>query len=585
LDDSAETDQARRQADRLHVLYEASKRFAEHVPTPPMLLQTIARTCAEVLGELATIQIVREDGEWCDTLAAHHVDPEMDREFRPYAMAQPIRFGEGSTGRVVKDGVQLFVPSIDLDAFVASVSDAYRDFARRMGPTGIIGVPMRARGRNLGAIALTRGRGAKTFTEDDVTLLQDLADRAALAYDNARLYADLERRVAEATAELAAENRRVQAASRLKSEFMANMSHELRTPLNAIIGFGDLLKDEEVGPLAPQQKEFVANIVASGRHLLQLINDVLDLSKVEAGKMELRPEPVDVELVLREVVSILRSAASARRVTLTTRCDALTDVVLDPARLKQVLYNYCSNALKFTPEGGHVDVRVLADGDDRLRIEVEDDGIGIAEADLSRLFVEFQQLDTGAAKMQAGTGLGLALTKRLVEAQDGTVGVRSAPGHGSVFHAVLPRRPRTRGATAWMPQIQRHPVPGRRRVLVVEDDDGDRAAITASLRGAGYAVDSAGTVAGALELCARERYDAVTLDLILPDGSGLEVLRHLRSSALNHDTEIVVLTVVAEAGAVAGFAVSELLAKPVEPAALLAALARAGVDAERGERG
>jgi signal transduction histidine kinase/ActR/RegA family two-component response regulator len=578
LDDSADPDRMRRHVERLGVLYEASKRFAEGVTAPAELLQTIARTCAETLGELATIQIIQEGGEYCDTVAIHHTDPAMEREFRAFASTSPIRVGDGSMGPTIRDGTPLFVPTIDLEKFVASVSPAYQEFARRMRPSGIIGAAMRARGRILGGIALTRGGDAPPFTRDDLELLQDLSDRAALAYDNARLYADLERRVADATAELATENRRVQAASRLKSEFMANMSHELRTPLNAIIGFGDLLRDGEVGPLTEQQREFASNIVTSGRHLLQLINDVLDLSKIEAGKTEFRPEPVELRVLVDEVVMILRSPARARRVALTARVEAISDVVLDPARFKQVLYNYISNAIKFTRAGGRVEARILAEGAAGLRVEVEDTGIGIAEADLPRLFVEFQQLDTGDARMQGGTGLGLALTRRLVEAQGGVVGVHSTLGRGSVFHAVMPRRPDTTIAPPALPLIQTQRPDGRPRVLVVEDTDADRAAITLSLEAAGYAVDSAGTVAAAIQLCSRERYDAVTLDLILPDGSGLEVLRHVRGHDLNRHAEVVVLTVVAEAGAVAGFAVSEFLNKPVEPAALIAALARTGID-------
>jgi signal transduction histidine kinase len=242
------------------------------------------------------------------------------------------------------------------------------------------------------------------------------------------------------SAELEARNRRIEEASRLKSEFLANMSHELRTPLNAILGFAELLHDGVVDPASPQHREFLGDILNSGQHLLQLINDVLDLAKVEAGRLELRPEPIDLSALVAEVCSILRTTAASRRITVEHQLDpALTDLVLDPSRLKQVLYNYLSNALKFTHEGGRVTIRATAEGDDRLRLEVEDDGIGIAPADLNRLFLDFQQLDGGSSKRHPGTGLGLALTRRLVEAQGGEVGVRSQPGLGSVFHAVLPR--------------------------------------------------------------------------------------------------------------------------------------------------
>ncbi|HET8647170.1 MAG TPA: ATP-binding protein, partial [Vicinamibacteria bacterium] len=226
----------------------------------------------------------------------------------------------------------------------------------------------------------------------------------------------------------------LQEATRLKSEFLANMSHELRTPLNAIIGFAELMYDGKVGPLLPDQKEFLGDILTSSRHLLQLINDVLDLSKVEAGKMEFRPQRIDVARLVHEVRAILRSLSAARHITKEAHVDpALGEVVLDPGRLKQVLYNFLSNAIKFTPEGGRVHIRVVPEGAHHLRLEVEDTGIGIGDEQKERLFVEFQQLDGGTGKRYAGTGLGLALTRRIVEAQGGHVGVRSQPGKGSVF--------------------------------------------------------------------------------------------------------------------------------------------------------
>ena len=241
--------------------------------------------------------------------------------------------------------------------------------------------------------------------------------------------------------ELELANRRIQEANRSKSEFLANMSHELRTPLNAIIGFAELLHDHRVAPGAPEHDEFLADILASARHLLQLINDVLDLAKVEAGKLEFRPEHVDLGRIVGEVVAITRPTAAAKHIAVATEIDrTCAEAFLDPNRFKQILYNYVSNALKFTPDGGRVAIRVAPEGDASVRIEVEDTGVGIAAEDLGRLFVEFHQLETGSAKRHQGTGLGLALARRLVEAQGGSVGVRSTPGKGSVFHAVVPRK-------------------------------------------------------------------------------------------------------------------------------------------------
>jgi signal transduction histidine kinase len=239
--------------------------------------------------------------------------------------------------------------------------------------------------------------------------------------------------------QLEEQNRRIHESNRLKTEFLAAMSHELRTPLNAIIGFAELVFYGRVAAGSPEHQEFLGDILASGRHLLQLINDILDLAMIEAGKLELRPEPVEVASTIAEVASLLRTLSLQKRIRVQVEADhSLEVVMLDPSRFKQVLYNYLSNALKFTPEGGRIVVRTSAETPESFRLEVEDNGVGIAPDQIERLFLELEQLPRGTAAQ--GTGLGLALTRKIVEAQGGSVGCRSRPGHGSVFHAVLPRQ-------------------------------------------------------------------------------------------------------------------------------------------------
>ena len=236
------------------------------------------------------------------------------------------------------------------------------------------------------------------------------------------------------------ENRRIQEGSRLKGEFVANMSHELRTPLNSIIGFAEIMADERFGPMPPKYAQFSSLILKSAGHLLQLINDILDLAKVESGKIDLKPERVGLAAVVEDVTSVAGGLARQRGIHIETAvAPEIGDVDLDPNRLKQVLYNYLSNAIKFSHERGRVEVRVRPEGTDHFCVEVEDWGIGIKEDDLDRLFIEFQQLDASTAKHYKGTGLGLALTKRIVEAQGGSVGVRTKFGVGSTFFAKLPR--------------------------------------------------------------------------------------------------------------------------------------------------
>jgi signal transduction histidine kinase len=233
----------------------------------------------------------------------------------------------------------------------------------------------------------------------------------------------------------------IEAASAAKSSFLASMSHELRTPLNGVIGFAELLVDGKAGPVSAQQREYLTDILNSGRHLLRLINDVLDLSKVEAGRMELKPEAFAVAAAIEEVCAISRPAAQRRRIEIVVRLAPQPgEVTLDAQRFKQVLYNLLSNAVKFSHDGGRVEVAVHANAPGRFQLEVRDHGIGIRTEDLPRLFREFEQLDSGEARRYGGTGLGLALTRRLVELQNGTITVESSPGAGSVFTVELPQR-------------------------------------------------------------------------------------------------------------------------------------------------
>jgi PAS domain S-box-containing protein len=232
---------------------------------------------------------------------------------------------------------------------------------------------------------------------------------------------------------------RIQEASRLKSEFLANMSHELRTPLNGIIGFSEFLLDQKPGPLNAKQQEYLNDVLSSGQHLLRLINDVLDLSKVEAGRMELSPETFAVARAIEEVCSVMTPLARKKNICLVANSvEPSTSVTLDRQKFLQILYNLVSNAIKFTNEGGHVHIDTEVADRARLHLRVRDSGIGIRPEDIPKLFREFQQLEGGAARRYEGTGLGLALTRRLIEFQHGSIEVQSEPGRGSTFSVTLP---------------------------------------------------------------------------------------------------------------------------------------------------
>ena len=379
--------------------------------------------------------------------------------------------------------------------------------------------------------------------------------------------------LASANERLEDQTRLAHQASRAKSDFLANMSHELRTPLNSIIGFSELMVSGGAGETEAERKEFLGHIITSGRHLEQLINDVLDLSKVEAGKMEFHPEPADLIELIGDLVSTMGVLAEKKQIAVVVEVDpGVRSVLVDRARLKQVLYNYLSNAIKFTPEQGRVTVRVAPKGSESFRLAVVDTGDGISREDQQKLFQEFEQLDQTPQKAHQGTGLGLALVKRIVEAQGGTVGVESNPGAGSTFYAVLPREPRQaenlQAAQPGPPLAESD----ASTILVVEDDANDQALIQQLLTSAGYAVEVARTGADAVARSRERHFDAVILDLILPDSSGFEVLRLIRETGKNPTVPTIVVTIVAEKGLDKAYAVNDWLVKPVNPGDLLTSL-------------
>jgi PAS domain S-box-containing protein len=373
---------------------------------------------------------------------------------------------------------------------------------------------------------------------------------------------------------------KMQEASRLKGEFLANMSHELRTPLNAIIGFTELMHDEIVGPISTEHKEYLRDILVSSKHLLQLINDVLDLAKVESGKLEFHREAVDLEHLIGEVRDILRGMAGSKRlrVDISAHPEA-TGALVDPARVKQILYNFLSNAMKFTAEGGRVSVRVLPEGSDHFRIEVEDTGVGIAPEEFNRLFVEFQQLDASTAKRHQGTGLGLVLTRRITEAHGGYIEVRSKKGYGSTFCAILPRFGDASSVRTRPPEFS---VSSSLALLLLAQEGPERDALAAGLREIASHVDGVATCEQAAEHCQRRAYDALLLDL---HGSDLRTcsgfLEELRATTLNQNVPMFALTCERERGGAMGFPLADLLLKPVSPAVLVGSVGRALRDGRR----
>ena len=394
-------------------------------------------------------------------------------------------------------------------------------------------------------------------------------------------------------------------ASRMKSEFLATMSHELRTPLNAIIGFSEALKDGLMGELNESQQEYMGDIFTSGKHLLSLINDILDLSKVEAGMMSLELEPVDLPSLLVNSLTIVRENAAAHRIALELEvADDLGVPELDMRKTKQIVYNLLSNAVKFSSDGGRVilsvrrvprlkvgtlpvawPVRSLplgdTDYDEFVEICVTDTGIGISADNMAKLFLAFTQIDSTLARKFEGTGLGLAMVKQMAELHGGTVAVASAEGEGSRFAAWLPARTsKGRTITGSNPAVDsavRAPEAGGGRIaLVVEHEDGAAALIRLLLEDEGFSVVHAASAEHALLLAPEQTLSLIVLDLELPDIDGLGFLQRIREDATLARVPVVIIAGVVDGNmAVAGGAAA-VLQKPVGRVELKAALATLG---------
>ena len=341
------------------------------------------------------------------------------------------RLGEGAVGRAAATRAPVQIPDI-------TVPGAYRghlmDALSRLHIRALLAVPMIQDERVLGTLVVAR-RTPGEFPAQTVRVLRALGTQSAIAIRNARLFREIEDK-----------SRELEAANRHKSEFLANMSHELRTPLNAVIGFSEVLGERMFGELNDKQAEYVKDIHDSGRHLLSLINDILDLSKIEAGAMELDLRRFALAPALDNALTLVRERAGRRGIALEARlADDLGEMEGDERKLKQILLNLLSNAVKFTGEGGRVTLQARQDGT-HVHIAVRDTGVGISGEDLNVIFDEFKQVGTDYARKVEGTGLGLTLTKRFVEMHGGRITVHSEPGAGSVFEVTLPLHPAERAA-------------------------------------------------------------------------------------------------------------------------------------------
>jgi signal transduction histidine kinase len=360
------------------------------------------------------------DGDMLRHLASKGTSPE------PVEHVDAVPISRASlSGRALLERTCIQVTDMlaEKDAYPVSYA-----LAQQLGHRSVVVAPLLSEGKAFGTIVLLRAE-VRPFTEREIGLLRTFGDQAAIALENVRLFNEIQEK-----------SRQLQVANQHKSEFLANMSHELRTPLNAVIGFSEVLLERLFGDINAKQEDYLKDIHSSGRHLLSLINDILDLSKIEAGRMELELSTFDLPAAVSNAMTLVRERAERHGIKLGTTLDpALGAITADERKLKQILVNLLSNAVKFTADGGRVDLAARAQ-DGRAVISVIDTGIGIAPEDQPLVFEEFRQVGRHAGR-QEGTGLGLTLTKRFVELHGGRIGVESTPGKGSTFTFDIPIKP------------------------------------------------------------------------------------------------------------------------------------------------
>jgi signal transduction histidine kinase/DNA-binding response OmpR family regulator len=441
------------------------------------------------------------------------------------------------------------------------------------GWRSLVAVPMLREGRIVGALVVRRHTPGH-IPDEICDLLESFASQSALALINAQLYRRLERQSAA-----------LEVASRHKSEFLASMSHELRTPLNAIIGFSEVLLERMFGELNERQDEYLRDIWSSGKHLLELLNDVLDLSKIEAGQMVLSRSEFLVRKSLEYCLSLVRERALKQRILLSLEVDPGVGVLdADRLRFRQVVLNLLSNAVKFTPDGGRVDVRASIQGQDVV-VTVADTGVGVAAEDRQRIFDSFQQ---GARPAEAeGTGLGLTLSKRIVELHGGRIWVESEVGRGSTFGFALPGGSEEPVLTPVPPAemdwgLATEPTAGSGpTVVVVEDDRKSFDLLRAHLEAAGVRVVGARDGEEGLDTVRRLSPVGVILDILLPGIDGWEVLAQLKADPRTAPIPVIVVSMLDERGHGFALGAAEYLVKPVGKEQLLAAVYRAAAMPER----
>ena len=544
----ARTRELARSVEELRALEQVTQAVNSSVDLETVLATIVAKATQLSGTEAGAIYVLDDAAQEFRLRSTYGLDDGIVAELKD----SHIRIGQTAMSEAAARRVPIQVPDIQNDP------SATIDVIIRAGFRALLFVPLLGAERIVGALVVRRKQPGE-FPKTTVELLQTFAAQSVLAFQNARLFSEIEKK-----------SQQLETANQHKSQFLANMSHELRTPLNAIIGYSEILQEDVADLGRDNLVPDLRKIEGAGRHLLSLINDILDLSKVEAGRMDIFLEDVEIVPLLEEVRAIIVPLAEKNGNAVEYRAaDNLGSMRTDRTKLKQSLLNILSNANKFT-ENGRVTLVTerIENGQTAVRFAISDTGIGMSEEQLGRLFQAFTQAETTTSQKYGGTGLGLVITRNFCQLLGGDVTVASKPGEGSTFTITLPDRPTTQ------PEVKSTDAPQiagevhATTVLVVDDDPAARDLLTANLKGAGYRLIHAASGAEALNLARMVRPDAITLDVLMPKPDGWDVLTALKADAQLRDIPVIMVTVLSERGIGLSLGAVEVLTKPVDRAQL-----------------
>jgi signal transduction histidine kinase/CheY-like chemotaxis protein len=565
----ARTAQLQRSVEELEALGEVGRTVSASLDLDTVLRSIIANACALVRADGGIIHVLDEATGFFEMAAEVGMTAGLARLIQSLpAHSESTLVGRAAIRR----------EPVQIEDALQAEGYAPKEAVVAAGIRALLAVPMLREGHVIGALVLTKNvPGA--FSAETIELLKSFAGQSALAIHNAKLFNELEQR-----------GRELAAASRHKSEFLANMSHELRTPLNAIIGIAEMLREDAEDAGQDDLVEPLGRIHRAGGHLLQLINEILDLSKIEAGKLELHLEEIELAALIREVAATAEPLAARNGNRLIVECPkGIGSIRSDTTRLRQIVLNLLSNACKFTEQG---QVRLSLGVDpDGLTITVADTGIGMSAEQIGRLFQEFSQADSSTTRRYGGTGLGLAISRKLARLMGGDITIESAPGVGTTFTVRLPVEPARPAEAAQAsepePQVALPASPPRRdgteaaTVLVIDDEQTVRDLMRRFLAREGFDVVTAADGEEGLKLARQLRPALITLDVLMPGLDGWSVLQALKAEPGLASIPVVMLTILDEQSRGYALGAADYLSKPVERDRLRALLARLPHDGAR----